>query len=89
MKLRNSRKWQLSAINGIHIGRFANIMKTISHKPMRLFKMLDATMRKAPCDYSKCSMRPLAVAIKNKQQDKLRKGKLNGKIGRNVPQSQL
>ena len=62
---------------------------TISHKPMRLFKMLDATMRKAPCDYSKSSMRPLAVAIKNKQQDKLRKGKLNGKIERNVPQSQL
>lgn len=57
MKLRNSRKWQLSAIKGIHIGRFDNIMKTISHKPMRLFKMLDATMRKAPCDYSKSSMR--------------------------------
>lgn len=35
----DSRKWQLSAINGIHIGRFANIMKDISHKPMQLVKM--------------------------------------------------
>ena len=85
----DSRKWQLSAINGIYIGRLANITKTISHKPMRLFKMQDAAIQNALCDYAKCSMRPLSLTIKNRLQDKLRKGKLNGKIGRNVPQSQL
>ena len=85
----DSRKWQLSAINGIYIGRLANIMKTISHKPMQLFKMHYTTIQNAWCDYAKCSMRPLAWTIKNRLQDKLRKGKLNGKIERNVPQSQL
>lgn len=53
----DSRKWQLIGINEIHIGRLANITKTISHKPMRLFGMHYANSQNALYDYSKCLMR--------------------------------